>query len=42
MRTYIGNIVRIKTSNNELERKLMDDLKAMQGFYEDQIEKTGA
>ena len=42
VRTYIGNIVKIKTSNNELERKLMDDLKAMQGFYEDQIEKTGA
>lgn len=39
VRTYIGNIVRIKTSNNELERKLVEDLSAMQGFYEDKIEK---
>ena len=39
VRTYIGNIVRIKTSNNELERKLVEDLSVMQGFYEDKIEK---
>ena len=37
VRTYIGNIVRIKTSNNELERMLLENLKAMQGFYEDKI-----
>lgn len=39
VRTYIGNIVRIKTSNNELERMLTEDLSSMQGFYEDKIEK---
>ena len=39
VRTYIGNIVKIKTSNNELERKLVEDLKVMQGFYKEPIEK---
>ena len=39
IRTYIGNIVSIKTSNNNLERKLVEDLKALSSFYEGTIKK---
>ena len=39
IRTYIGNIVSIKTSNHELERKLREDLKALNSLYEGTIKE---